>query len=513
MPTPIEPDRLYQTLNQTGLRAKDPVLYQLLYNLIGNIVNLVTSASSSGGGGGSNTTTIEQITQIINMGFDSADGEIGPPGIQGARGADGVIGRDGISIPGLDGIEGEMGYPLPGPQGSPGPTGAAGANGVNGAPGFDGIDGESIIMVQSQPILPVNATSVLRSTSQSYTHGTFAAISFDTEQYDAQDMWIIGDPTKLTAKTAGKYYVRGQIGVPAGTLGIIFGQIRKNGVTTDLNDTGAAADPSSANEIHSVSGIVDLLIGDYIEIFFGIELLAGSGTVSAVANLSIGQIAQIAPQISTPGPVGAQGPQGAMGMDGNDGQDYFYQVQQCCETGEVLLASLDASSSSSLDFASRNAGGKAGAIFQPDYDDYIFKFINIVPANNAVDLVYRVSTDGGSTYDSGTNYGFALFNFDFNFSGLSGANSGQTSAKLVNSMANTANYSANGRMEMFNPLSASLYKMTLADFAVRASDNNFYRHVTNGLYLSTTAVNAIRFLLSSGNIASGTIRIYGVKKP
>jgi len=34
----------------------------------------------------------------------------------------------------------------------------------------------------------------------------------------------------------------------------------------------------------------------------------------------------------------------------------------------------------------------------------------------------------------------------------------------------------------------------------------------NGIYLSTTAVNALRFLFSSGNIASGVVRMYGVAK-
>jgi len=31
-------------------------------------------------------------------------------------------------------------------------------------------------------------------------------------------------------------------------------------------------------------------------------------------------------------------------------------------------------------------------------------------------------------------------------------------------------------------------------------------------YAVTTAVNAVRFLMDAGNIASGTIRVYGVKK-
>lgn len=63
----IEPTRLYAILARTGLLKKDPVLYQLLYNLIGNVVNLTsqTTTSSSGGGGGGSTSIINNITQII----------------------------------------------------------------------------------------------------------------------------------------------------------------------------------------------------------------------------------------------------------------------------------------------------------------------------------------------------------------------------------------------------------------------------------------------------------------
>lgn len=63
----IDPTRLYTVLTKTGLQTKDPVLYQLLYNLIGNIVNLRDADAAAGGpgGGGSSTTINQQIVQII----------------------------------------------------------------------------------------------------------------------------------------------------------------------------------------------------------------------------------------------------------------------------------------------------------------------------------------------------------------------------------------------------------------------------------------------------------------
>ncbi len=62
----IDPSRLYTILTKTGLQTKDPVLYQLLYNLIGNIVNLRAGVTSlSGGGSGSSDTTINNVYNII----------------------------------------------------------------------------------------------------------------------------------------------------------------------------------------------------------------------------------------------------------------------------------------------------------------------------------------------------------------------------------------------------------------------------------------------------------------
>lgn len=63
----IEPSRLYQVLSKTGLLRKDPVLYQLLYNLIGNIVKLTANQNAAGGSGsgGGSTTTINNLYQII----------------------------------------------------------------------------------------------------------------------------------------------------------------------------------------------------------------------------------------------------------------------------------------------------------------------------------------------------------------------------------------------------------------------------------------------------------------
>lgn len=180
--------------------------------------------------------------------------------------------------------------------------------------------------------------------------------------------------------------------------------------------------------------------------------------------------------------------------------------------GLVLLASQTASSSADLSFATRNATGQSGAIFQSDYDDYLIEFVNVIPATNAVTLGMRMSTNGGSTYDSGANYKWA-YQFS-NTAGATGASNSAagTSITIAGSYSNTSSAGAKGTVEIAGPLSASQTKPILLRSAFLASDANYYHLHGMGLYNSTTAVDAVRFLMSSGNIASGTIRIYGIKK-
>lgn len=56
---------------------------------------------------------------------------------------------------------------------------------------------------------------VYRSTVQSLTTGTDTAISFNTERYDTAELWVVGQPTRLTAPIAGWYLIGGTIGFAA----------------------------------------------------------------------------------------------------------------------------------------------------------------------------------------------------------------------------------------------------------------------------------------------------------
>lgn len=81
MTAKIDPTRLYTALLNTGLQQKDNPLYQVIYNLIGNLVDL--------------NNQINAINIVVNP-------ALGPQGIQGLQGLQGIQG-----FPGNDGEDGE----------------------------------------------------------------------------------------------------------------------------------------------------------------------------------------------------------------------------------------------------------------------------------------------------------------------------------------------------------------------------------------------------------------------
>ncbi len=170
----------------------------------------------------------------------------------------------------------------------------------------------------------------------------------------------------------------------------------------------------------------------------------------------------------------------------------------------VLLQTQTASASAQLDFATS---------ITATYDEYMIEIVNIVPATDSVAFNMRFGTGGGPTYDTGANYGASHFTFRTGASGVGGADSGQTAIQLHfnNTINNTAAYSVNGSLKLFGPASGA---HTVIDGMVtaRASGISPIGTLVMGRYLSTTAVTALRFYFSSGNIASGTIRVYGIAK-
>ncbi len=173
--------------------------------------------------------------------------------------------------------------------------------------------------------------------------------------------------------------------------------------------------------------------------------------------------------------------------------------------GLVLLEEHTASASATLDFT---------AFISSTYDTYKVVGTDLAPETNAVDLLMRVGTGAGPTYDTGGNYEWGWGAAD-NASGSSFiGGTASTSAKLMNSLSNNAGYGFGCFEWLLHNLQSTAHRKTGHGTASWTTSAPALRFAVGGFFWVTsgTAVTALRFLMSSGNIASGTIRIYGLEE-
>ena len=173
-----------------------------------------------------------------------------------------------------------------------------------------------------------------------------------------------------------------------------------------------------------------------------------------------------------------------------------------------LISTQTASSSASLSFTSG---------IDSTYKEYIFKYINIHPAS-AQYFTFQGSTDGGSSYGvTLTSTLFDQYHFeDGSAAALRYLTSGDlaqsTSFQPVTSVTpNTDNDgSYSGFLHLFDPSNTTFVKHFIGAVNVMtdnpASDNAYVA----GYFNTTSAIDAIQFSFSSGNIDSGVIKMYGV---
>lgn len=171
----------------------------------------------------------------------------------------------------------------------------------------------------------------------------------------------------------------------------------------------------------------------------------------------------------------------------------------------AFLAAVTASNSATMDFAS---------FISSTYDTYIFKFVSILPATSTAILWMRMGTGAGPTYDAGANYGDQIWRHVYNAgAGISAADSGSTRIALTGPWLSTGVHGISGSLELYDPQSATLNKYVSGKFVYPDSGPSLMAvSEMGGQYNSITAVTAVRFLMSAGNITSGTIRVYGVAK-
>ena len=175
----------------------------------------------------------------------------------------------------------------------------------------------------------------------------------------------------------------------------------------------------------------------------------------------------------------------------------------------VLISSQTASGSASISFTSG---------IDSTYPIYRFEFINIHPATNNQEFRFQGSTNGGSSYGvTITSTFFQTYHDEANTSTSLAYNTNRDLAQstsyqpIADTTGNGDDECASGMLTLYNPSSTTFVKHFMA------VDNHYYNGTYSindfsaGYFNTISSINAIQFKFASGNIDSGTIKLYGIK--
>jgi hypothetical protein len=166
----------------------------------------------------------------------------------------------------------------------------------------------------------------------------------------------------------------------------------------------------------------------------------------------------------------------------------------------VLLSTQTASSSATIDFTS---------LITSTYKNYIILFDEVIPQTDSANLWFRTSNDNGSNYQT-TTYAYSInkaSSADAGYDALQAAT--QAQIIITASVGSAAGESASGVIYLYDPLATNYTKISISASCVD-SDGNIAQATGAAARLTVEAVNAVRFLMSTGNITSGTFKLYGV---
>ena len=174
----------------------------------------------------------------------------------------------------------------------------------------------------------------------------------------------------------------------------------------------------------------------------------------------------------------------------------------------ILLSTQTASSSATISFTSG---------IDSTYDEYVFKFYDIHPGTNDADTLILGSIDSGSNYnvtitssffqayhkedDTGTSLGYLA---------TKDVAQGTSGAPIEHSVGSDNDQSSAGTLHLFNPSSTTFVKHFYSRMSISHAVDNSQDIFAAGYFNTTSAIDAIQFKKDTGNIDSGTIKMYGV---
>src|SRR6056300_658823 len=198
-----------------------------------------------------------------------------------------------------------------------------------------------------------------------------------------------------------------------------------------------------------------------------------------------------------------------MGLISN-GTTIFDNGSMASSFGSSLkfISKATASTSSSIEFTSG---------IDSSYNEYIFYFVSMHPSTDLVSFQFNMSTDGGSNYNvTKTSSFFRAFHTESDSAAIleyyapSDLAQSTSDQILCQAGGNANDEGVSGFLHLFNPSSTTFVKNFIATGLTASLNETQQQFHTGGYGNTTSAVNAVKFQMSSGTIDSGDIILFGV---
>ena len=180
----------------------------------------------------------------------------------------------------------------------------------------------------------------------------------------------------------------------------------------------------------------------------------------------------------------------------------------------TLIKTLTASSSSTLSFVD----GSDGVTLDSTYPIYLFKFINMHPSEDGRKVTFQANASGGSGYNETITSTFFLASHreddsstSLSYNGNEDQANGTGFQNFTSPIGNGNDESGSGELWLYGISSTTFVKHFMANFQIYEDNSASVNTYAAGYFNTTSALDEFQFKFNSGNMDSGTIKLYGIK--
>ena len=180
----------------------------------------------------------------------------------------------------------------------------------------------------------------------------------------------------------------------------------------------------------------------------------------------------------------------------------------------TLIKTITASNDANVDFEH----GSSSVVLDSTYPVYIVKFINVHPVTNDTQFFFQANGAGETGFNETitSTYFKAGQNEagDYTILGYSTSSDqaqGTAYQSISENMGNENDECGSGELILFNPSSTTFVKHFMVKHQHQQHASQSYQTYVAGYFNTTTAIDQIVFAFGSGNIDSGTFKLYGIK--